>query len=128
MEYNTKEGMVYDSTGNVAVLYSKAYKYKWNTVSKEHRKAIMFYPPLVYFLLLGGNPYELVDNYTCLSLKGKELVQDLFKDTEKYSYLEDLKNLAIEWVPVGKMIRVTDVDGYEKIECFDEVDWIEIPK
>lgn len=128
MEYNTKEGMVYDSVGNVAVLYSKAYKYKWNNVIKKHSKEIMFYPPLVYFLIVGGNPYDLVDGHTRLSQKGKELVQDLFKETSKMSYLEDLKNLAIKWVPVGKMIRVIEVDGYERIECFDEADWIEIPK
>jgi len=128
MQFITKNGMVYDSANNVGVLYSKAYRYKWNNVRKEHLKLLMFYPPLILYLV-NGNSRELVnDSNSGLTDLGKEVIQDLFIKTGKISYFEDIKYLAIKWVPVGKMIRAIEVDGYEKIELFDEEEWIQIPE
>ena len=128
MQFITKNGMVYDSANNVGVLYSKAYRYKWNTVTKEHLKLLMFYPPLILYLV-DGNSRDLVNESSSgLTDLGKELIQDLIIKTGKRSYFEDIKYLAIKWVPAGKMIRSIEVDGYEKIELFDESDWIQIPE
>lgn len=126
MQYFVDNGMVYDSDRKVGALYSKAYRYKWNCVKKEHIKTVMFYPPLVLFLVQGGDTKDLIDDHSKLSVKGEELVGELFRVTEKKSFLEDLKYIAIKWVSPHNLVRVTEEGGYEKIECFEEIDWIKL--
>ena len=124
MQYVVVNGQVRDQNGNVGVLYSKAYRAPWLAVKKEHYKTLMFYPPLVLFMVSGGNTKDLVAGFSGLTEKGKELIGDLFKITGKISFMEDIKYLCLEWVPLGKMFRIVQSDHYEKVEYFDKDDWI----
>jgi hypothetical protein len=44
---------------------------------------------------------------------------------EKYPrcYLGGMRDLQIEWLPVNTFFRVTEYDGFEKIEVLKDVTW-----
>lgn len=35
----------------------------------------------------------------------------------------DVKNLAVEWIPVGTKFRICEYDGLESVEYYDMDDW-----
>lgn len=130
MEFVVKDGVVINENGEVGVLYSKAYRQFWNNVrDKKFINKVLFYPPLVLYLARGGDPQNLVDNKRyVLTEEGQNLTKTLYEEIGKPIYwLEDLKYLAVQWIPQGKKIRIINLDGYEKIEMYDEIFWIDIP-
>ena len=130
MSFVVKDGVVLNKKGEIGVLYSKAYHYSWNiTEDGKPVEQVMFYPPLVLYIANGGNPADLVDNqkYT-LTEKGIDLTKTLYNETnKKSSWFEDIKYLAVKWIPQGKKIRITKQDGFEQIEIQDDIVWVDIP-
>lgn len=127
-EYTVEKGIVYnDNKTKFAVLYSKAYRCRWNVFGSD-KKEVMFYLPLIEYLLKGCDPRDLVKDNE-LTNEGKELFKDLFEKTKKkFGMFEDLKNVCIFWVPVNKKFRVHEYDGYEKVELYCADDWLKIKK
>ncbi|ARF09736.1 hypothetical protein Indivirus_2_115 [Indivirus ILV1] len=123
MKYSTYDGVVFNSNGEFGVLYSGAYRYKWNNGSRK----LMFYPPLVLYLSSGnGNSRDLVNcDSNGLSQKGKEIIKNLFQETGKKSYYEDIKYLKIKWIPFGEKFRISESNGYEVVECYNDNEWID---
>lgn len=125
-QYIVHNGIVYDSsTHKFAVLYSGAYRYKWNNVS-DIRKTI-FFAPLVLYLLKEGNPRKLVNkDSNGLSEQGNKIIGELYNTYggKQQHFYEDVKYIKIKWISIGKKIRVTENDGYEQVECYNDVEWI----
>ncbi len=125
-QYIVHNGIVYDSsTCKFAILYSGAYRYKWNNTN-DIRKTI-FFAPLVLYLLREGNPRDLVNkDSNGLSEKGKEVIGELYNkcgNKQPYFY-EDVKYIKMKWIPIGNKIRVTENNGYEQVECYNDEEWI----
>lgn len=123
--YNSVDKIIYNQDRTAyAVLYSKAYKYHWNVKDKNIKKMVMFFEPLISYLLNGGNSRDLVNEKNELTEKGKEIFGDFFDRTNKrrHSY-EDVKNIDICWIPVKMKFRITEYGGYEKIEYYDDDEW-----
>ena len=100
--------------GLVAVLYSPGYGAGWRTWNDDYGDAILFDPWIVDILLN--------DNYS-----RKEQVQRILAYcTLKYPnlYTGGVRDLTIEWIPVGTAFRIDDYDGNESIEFRDSMEWM----
>jgi hypothetical protein len=94
--------------GMVAVLYSPDYGAGWSTwASAKIREDVLFDPAMV----------ELVE-------------QEKLEELEVYVKLKypdmftgGLRDLQIEWIPVGTQFIVNDYDGNESIQKRDTTDW-----
>jgi hypothetical protein len=94
--------------GNVAVLYSPRHGAGWYTWNQFLGNDAIFDPELV-FLVEKGNEEDTL-----------EYISRRFPD----AYVGGVKNLSIEWVPVGTEFVITEYDGYESIECKADYGWI----
>ena len=96
--------------GKVAVLYRHGYGAGWYTWNTEH--PAMLYDPTVVKWVESGKPED--------ALARLEATLD-----EKYPrcYLGGMRDLQIEWLPVNTFFRVTEYDGFEKIEVLKDVTW-----
>jgi hypothetical protein len=120
-QFFVRDGKVH-CDGKVAVLFSNIYKHPWNNDPKN-KKIIMYYSPLVLYLINGGKPQDLV-NGTVLTPKGEEVMSSLYSQVSKpRSWYEDLRHIVVKWVPIGSKIRTVVQDGYERIEYYNESDW-----
>jgi hypothetical protein len=93
--------------GQVAVLYSPGYGAGWFTWNTE-RPEILFDPALVE--LVEQEKWEELQAFVVLKYPG--------------IYSGGLKDLQIEWMPVGTQFQVHEYDGSESIKQRDGVDWI----
>jgi hypothetical protein len=101
--------------GMVAVLYSPDFGAGWYTWNTEH--PAILYDPTVVKWVMDGKP------------SGEARVRLEATLDEKYPgrYLGGprggLGDLQIEWLPVNTFFRVTEYDGFEKIEVLKDVTW-----
>jgi hypothetical protein len=96
--------------GKVAVLISPGYGAGWYTWNEsEVGEQALFSPELVTAVLAGAKPQEV-----------KQLAESLFPT----AYCSGVRDVVVEWVPVGKKFRVTEYDGNESLEIIDEMDWL----
>jgi hypothetical protein len=93
--------------GLVAVLYSPGYGAGWFTWNTE-RPEILFDPALVE--LVEQEKWDELQAFVVLKYPG--------------IYSGGLKDLQIEWMPVGTQFQVHEYDGSESIKQRDGVDWI----
>jgi len=97
--------------GKVAVLYSPDYGAGWYTWNTEY--PAMLYDPTVVKWVEDGKPSGEARTHLEATLD------------EKYPrcYLGGMRDLQIEWLPVNTFFRVTEYDGFEKIEVLKDVTW-----
>ena len=101
--------------GMVAVLYSPGFGAGWSTwASEDIREEIIFDPWIVD--ILESKDYS--DN--------EKTNRILSHCALKYPnlYTGGVKDLAVEWVPVGTAFKIDDYDGNESIEYRDMTDWV----
>jgi hypothetical protein len=95
--------------GKVAVCYSPGYGAGWSSwADDELKEALMFHPAIVNMILEGKE--DLIDE--------QWLVDNLGEEYENV-YTGGLKNLTIEWIPQGSLVRINEYDGYESVEIYD---------
>jgi hypothetical protein len=126
-KYRIDDGKVYNDNGDVAVLVSSGYGMGWSTCYTDI-PIILYYPPLVMFLL---DSYTTVtDLYLCdgnyfyphrYSEKGRHIFKDI---NSILTFAEDeIKKLAVRWIPKGSHYRITEYDGAEGVEILDVNKW-----
>ena len=107
--------------GKVAVLYSPGFGTGWSTCWRNEGKNIvefmMFDADLVAAVEAGDR--DLVDHLTRITIG--RLNPEYF-GRESDIYLTRNK-LAIAWVPVGTLFRITEYDGNEAVITFEATDW-----
>jgi hypothetical protein len=92
--------------GKVAVLYSPNYGSGWYTWNQEFPELI-FSPAIVK--LVADEKFEELETY--MELKYPEVFKGGMRDLE------------IEWIPVGTEFRIHEYDGAESIELKEELNW-----
>lgn len=97
--------------GKVAVLYSPDYGAGWYTWNTEH--PAMLYDPAVVRWVEEDKPKD--------DLARLEATLD-----EKYPrcYLGGMRDLQIQWVPVGTRFYVDEYDGSETVVLEQDVKWM----
>lgn len=97
--------------GQVAVLYSPGFGSGWYTWNTE-------YPDILY----DAKVVEWVE-----TSKSEDQLSDItayLEATYPNMYIgSNLRQLEIEWLPVGTLFHVVEYDGSERIETRDEVGW-----
>jgi len=94
--------------GQVAVLYSPGYGAGWSSwASREIREDVLFDPGAVE--LVEQEKWDELEVYIALKYPGL--------------YTGGLRDLHIEWMPVGTQFIVNDYDGNESIQKRDTTDW-----
>ena len=93
--------------GKVAVVYSPGFGagwYTWNLESPE----IVFDPNIV--------TYVKTESWDELKVYMELKYTDL--------YLGGMKDLTVEWIPVGVQFKIREYDGSESIEYRDSDKWL----
>ena len=97
--------------GLVAVLYSPGFGSGWYTWNTEYPD-ILYDAKVVEWVEAGKSEDQLSD------------ITAYLEATYPESYIgSGLRQLEIEWLPVGTRFRVYEYDGSEHIEIRDEVVW-----
>lgn len=99
----------YIKDGQVAVLYSPGYGAGWYTWSNSNDRTMLFDPGLVQ-LILDGAPFADLDDYASKRWPDE--------------YLGGLRDVRIQWIPVGTVFHVHEYDGFESIRLVDDLDMI----
>jgi hypothetical protein len=92
--------------GRVAVLYSPGFGSGWYTWNQEFPELI-FSPAIVK--LVADEKFDELETY--MELKYPEVFKGGMRDLE------------IEWIPVGTEFRIHEYDGAESIELKEELNW-----
>lgn len=99
--------------GEVAIVYSPHYGAGWSTwASEEQRETLIFHPAIVNMVL--KNKQSEIDKSWMKKNLGEE-----FADV----YLGGVDDLCVEWVPIGTALRITEYDGWERVETYDADDY-----
>jgi hypothetical protein len=93
--------------GKVAVLYSPGFGSGWYTWNQEFPELI-FSPAIVR--LVADEKFDELETY--MELKYPEVFKGGMRDLE------------IEWIPVGTEFRIHEYDGSESIELKEELNWL----
>jgi hypothetical protein len=93
--------------GKVAVLYSPGFGSGWYTWNQEFPELI-FSPAIVK--LVADEKFDELETY--MELKYPEVFKGGMRDLE------------IEWIPVGTEFRIHEYDGSESIELKEELNWL----
>ena len=95
--------------GKVVVCYSPAYGAGWSSWKDEElQETLMFHPAIINMILEGKE--DLIDKQWLVDNLGKE-----YEHVCTYG----VKNLTIEWVPQGSLVRINEYDGHESVEIYD---------
>lgn len=96
--------------GKVAVCYSPGFGVGWSSLEdKKLQETLMFHPAIVNMILEGTE--DLID---------KQWLVDNLGEEYKHVYTGNVKNLAIEWVPQGSLVRINEYDGSESVEIYSD--------
>lgn len=99
--------------GYVAVLYSPGFGAGWYTWDHEYGEVLLYDPWIVDILIneeyFHEDKVERILAYCALKYPNL--------------YTGGVKDLQVEWIPVGTAFRVNDYDGNESIEYRDMTDW-----
>jgi hypothetical protein len=103
--------------GEVAVLYSPGFGAGWYTWNTEH--PAMLYDPTLVKWVMDRKPYGQKPS-------GVDWVRLVDTLKEKYPgcYLGGLRDLQIQWVPVGTRFYVDEYDGNETVVLDQEHEWM----
>lgn len=111
--YTIKNGKVYDMDNNVAVLVSHSGgPMGWSTFDYSNPEELLYYPKMVKYMLEGGLPKDLT--------KDDEILTDL--GDEIYEIFNPIK-LTIYWVNPGRIFRVRETYGGERLEYYNPKGW-----
>ena len=88
--------------GNVAVVYSYDYGAGWSTWGSDNSEELCTRKEIAEFVL--------ADDYVGL----EKFMDENYPDV----YLGGMKNLSIQWVPLGCLFRINEYDGSESVEVF----------
>lgn len=95
--------------GKVAVCYSPGFGAGWSSwADDELRETLMFHPAIVNMIL--EDKEHLIDEQWLIKNLGEEY---------KNVYTGGVRDLLIEWVPQGSLVRINEYDGYESVEIYD---------
>jgi hypothetical protein len=95
--------------GKVAVCYSPGYGAGWSSwADDELKEALMFHHAIVNMILEGKQ--DLIDEQWLFDNLGEE-----YEDV----YTGGVKDLIIEWVPQGSLVRINEYDGFESVEIYN---------
>jgi len=95
--------------GKVAVCYSPGFGAGWSSwEDDELKETLMFHPAIVNMILEGKE--DLIDEEWLVNNLGEEY---------KYLYTGGVKQLTIEWVPQGSLVRINEYDGSESVEIYN---------
>lgn len=99
--------------GKVAVCYSPGYGAGWSSwADDELQEALIFHPAIVNMILEGTK--DLID---------EEWLVDNLGEEYEHVYTGGVKNLVIEWVPQGSLVRINEYDGFESVEIYSTDDY-----
>ena len=119
-EYTEKDGKVYNSNGEVAVLVSPNYGagwYSWNTEKPE----CLFTPAIVRAVLSGelerlsrerGNGLDTMGDRFCKTIMGEDFC------------VLGCRDLQVRWLEPGTAFRIDEYDGFESIEEIGSIDYV----
>ena len=109
--------------GCVAVLVSPGYGLGWSHENKDHPE-LLFDPAIV--AIVQTHPRDLIEKAVEEYLKAKygERILDGTHDSGDYIATHGVKNLQVEWVPVGTRFSVIEYDGHEYILTQDELEYV----
>jgi hypothetical protein len=93
--------------GKVGVVYSPGFGAGWYTWNTEYPE-IVFDPTIVKYV--ETERWDELKVY--VELKYPEI------------YTGGIRDLTVEWIPVGAQFKVTEYDGSESIEYRDSEDWL----
>ena len=93
--------------GKVAVVYSPSFGAGWYTWNVEYPE-IVFDPVIVKYV----EDKKLDELATYMAVTYPDI------------YTGGLEDLAVHWIPVGTLFRITEYDGNESIETQENVDWM----
>ena len=96
--------------GQVAVLYSPGYGAGWYSWNREMPE-LLFEPNLVAMIEDGRPAHEL-----------EAYIET--KYGEDAPYCGGLRDIQIEWLPVGVLFRIHEYDGSESIEVKEDMSWL----
>jgi hypothetical protein len=115
------------------ILYSPGYGagwVSWAHCGLDQKRFMLEYQPFIDFLEAGN---EFKDGNSPDDYKDIPVVQQFMKDWDAtfpecagdYPFMGGLRDLEVYEVPAGSLVRVTDYDGYEKIEILGTVEgWL----
>ncbi len=110
--YTLRDGRVYDSDGNFAVLYSPGYGAGWSTWGAD------VFDPLAVAAMLWNqtNEYQI----------SQDQYEEVYKRFNGDEYVCHLwyKNLEIVWMEPGTQFRIEEYDGFERIKYKEDTDWL----
>lgn len=108
----SQEVKKYIKDGKVAVLVSPGFGAGWSTWDTRQSDQLLYEPNIVEILLSDKD----------ISEKHK-LIKDYCEANYKDFYTGGLRDLDVEWLPVGTAFRIHEYDGSESVEIRDEMDW-----
>jgi hypothetical protein len=98
--------------GKVAVLYSPDFGAGWSTWITEH--PAILYDPAVVKWVEDGKP----------SGEARTHLEATLKEKYPHCYLGGMRDLQIQWVPVGTRFYVDEYDGSETVVLEQDVEWM----
>ena len=93
--------------GKVAVLYSPGFGAGWSTWDYDSGSNLMFDPVIVGYVERGA--MEELETYMEMRYPGV--------------YTGGMRDLIIEWVPIGTLFKISEYDGSESIEYKEADGW-----
>jgi hypothetical protein len=114
--YNIWRNRLYNSNGQVAVVYSPGYGGGWTTWNRSIDPA----DARVAVLTLTGMSITLT-----FETEYSDEKEIRFADSKFYQFQGSDMNddLAIEWLDTGTLYRITEYDGFESIETQNDTTW-----
>lgn len=92
----------------VAVIFSPGFGAGWYTWNLETPELV--FDPMLVELIVSNRKDEFA---TYMAVRYPDV------------YISGFDDLAVRWIPVGTKFRITEYDGNEEIEFFNDVAWLE---
>jgi hypothetical protein len=83
--------------GKVAVLVSHGFGAGWSTWAEDNREAMLFDPDLAR------------------AIEANEPLEPIAERKYPDQYAGGLRNLCVQWLPIGTIFRIDEFDGSEAI-------------
>lgn len=115
-----------DRVNNRYVLYTSNYGAGWTTwntsLSLAQRVFLLEYQPFVDHLLAGGT---LTENHPLVLQFSADFAAAFPESQDVYVCTLGLKNLTVQTLPAGTLVRVTEYDGAETVVTqTDSYQWL----
>lgn len=102
----------YLKDGLVAIIYSPHYGAGWSTWNKDNKQCI--FDPFIVEQLIQNNSdcYDVINKY-------------VDENYPKRFCKLGLRELKLQWLPIGTKFYIDEYDGYESVKVVDSTFWIE---